>query len=57
MGTMQIELYGHLLKKTNRTMRRTDIKYFDLGIKSRDKTSDQITMIVANAIKKFGGRY
>jgi len=31
-----------------------DIKYFDLGIESRDKTSDQITVDCANAIKKFG---
>ena len=31
-----------------------DIKYFDLGIKNRDKTSDHITIDSANAIKKFG---
>ncbi len=31
-----------------------NIKYYDLGIKSRDKTSDQITIESANAIKKFG---
>ena len=31
-----------------------DIKYFDLGIESRDKTSDQITVDCANAIKKIG---
>ena len=31
-----------------------DIKYFDLGIKNRDKTSDQITIDCANAIKKIG---
>ena len=30
-----------------------DIKYFDLGIESRDKTSDQITIDCANAIKKY----
>ncbi len=30
-----------------------DIKYYDLGIKSRDKTSDQITIDCANAIKKY----
>ena len=29
------------------------IKYFDLGLKNRDKTSDQITIDSANAIKKF----
>ena len=31
-----------------------DIKYFDLGIKSRDSTSDKITIDCANAIKKIG---
>ena len=30
-----------------------DIKYYDLGIKNRDKTSDQVTIDSANAIKKF----
>ena len=30
------------------------IEYFDLGLKNRDKTSDQITIDGANAIKKFG---
>jgi len=31
-----------------------DIEYYDLGIKNRDKTSDQITLDCANAIKKIG---
>ena len=31
-----------------------DIKYYDLGIKSRDKTSDQITIESAKAIKEAG---
>ena len=31
-----------------------DLKYYDLGIKNRDKTSDQVTIDCANAIKKFG---
>ncbi|HEV3222388.1 isocitrate dehydrogenase (NADP(+)) [Pedobacter sp.] len=31
-----------------------DIKYFDLGIESRDKTNDQITIDSANAIRQFG---
>ena len=30
-----------------------DIKYYDLSIKNRDKTSDQITRDSANAIKKL----
>ena len=29
------------------------IEYFDLGIKSRNNTSDQITVDCANAIRKF----
>ena len=31
-----------------------DIKYYDLGVESRDKTSDQITIDSANAISKYG---
>ena len=31
-----------------------DIKYYDLGVESRDKTSDQITVESANAINKHG---
>jgi len=31
-----------------------DLKYFDLGIESRDTTSDQVTVDAANAIKEFG---
>ena len=31
-----------------------DLKYFDLGIESRDATSDQITVDAANAIKEHG---
>ncbi len=31
-----------------------DIKYFDLGIESRDATNDQITIDSAEAIKKYG---
>src|SRR4051812_8934425 len=31
-----------------------ELKYFDLGIESRDKTDDQITVDAANAIKKYG---
>ena len=30
------------------------IEYYDLGIESRDKSSDQITIDSANAIKKHG---
>ena len=31
-----------------------DLKYFDLGIESRDATDDQITVDAANAIKEYG---
>jgi isocitrate dehydrogenase len=31
-----------------------DIKYFDLGIESRDQTNDQVTVDAANAIKQIG---
>ena len=31
-----------------------EVKYFDLGMKSRDDSSDQITIDSANAIKKYG---
>src|SRR5689334_9074543 len=31
-----------------------DIKYYDLGIESRDKTDDKITEEAANAIKRYG---
>ena len=31
-----------------------DLKYYDLGMESRDKTDDQITVDAANAIKQHG---
>ena len=31
-----------------------DLKYFDLGMESRDKSDDQITVDAANAIKQYG---
>ena len=31
-----------------------DLKYYDLGIESRDATDDQVTVDAANAIKEFG---
>jgi isocitrate dehydrogenase len=31
-----------------------DLKYYDLGIESRDATGDQITVDAANAIKEYG---
>src|SRR4051794_14039675 len=31
-----------------------DLKYFDLGIESRDRTNDEVTIQSAEAIKKYG---
>jgi isocitrate dehydrogenase len=31
-----------------------DLKYYDLGMETRDETDDQITVDAANAIKKYG---
>ncbi|MBM9518880.1 NADP-dependent isocitrate dehydrogenase [Desulforhopalus vacuolatus] len=31
-----------------------DLKYYDLGIENRDRTSDQVTVDAAEAIKKYG---
>ena len=31
-----------------------DLKYYDLGIESRDATTDQVTVDAANAIKQYG---
>lgn len=31
-----------------------DLKYYDLGVESRDKTNDQITIDAANATRKYG---
>jgi isocitrate dehydrogenase len=32
-------------------------QYYDLGIKNRDNTDDQVTIDAANAIKKYGDVY
>ncbi|MCA8907331.1 MAG: NADP-dependent isocitrate dehydrogenase, partial [Rhodospirillaceae bacterium] len=31
-----------------------DLKYYDLGMKHRDDTDDQVTVDAANAIKQYG---
>ncbi len=33
---------------------RVDLKYFDLGIESRDASDDRVTVDAANAIKQYG---
>ena len=47
-------IWSFIKKKLIEPYLEVDIKYFDLGIESRDKTSDQITVDCANAIKEFG---
>ena len=47
-------MWSFIKKKLIEPYLELDIKYFDLGIKSRDKTSDKITVDCANAIKEFG---
>ena len=47
-------MWSFIKKKLIEPYLELDIKYFDLGIECRDKTSDQITVDCANAIKKFG---
>ena len=47
-------IWSFIKKKLIKPYLELDIKYFDLGIESRDKTSDKITVDCANAIKEFG---
>ena len=46
-------IWGFIKNKLIKPYLELDIKYYDLGIKSRDNTSDQITIDCANAIKKY----
>ena len=46
-------IWEFIKKKLIKPYLELDIKYYDLGIKSRDETSDQITIDCANAIKKY----
>ncbi len=47
-------IWSFIKKKLIEPYLELDIKYYDLGIEKRDKTSDQITIDCANAIKEFG---
>ena len=47
-------IWSFIKKKLIKPYLDVDLKYFDLGIENRDKTSDQITVDCANAIKKYG---
>ena len=46
-------IWGFVKKKLILPYLDLKIEYFDLGIKNRNNTSDQITVDCANAIKKF----
>ena len=46
-------IWNFIKKKLILPYLNIEIKYFDLGIKSRDKSNDQITIDAANSIKKF----
>mgnify|MGYP000029361648 FL=1 len=47
-------IWNFIKKKLILPYLNIDIKYFDLGIKNRNETSDQITIDCANTIKKIG---
>ena len=47
-------IWGFIKKKLILPYLDIKINYYDLGINNRDKTSDQITIDCANAIKKVG---
>ena len=47
-------IWSFIKKKLILPYLEIDIKYYDLGMKSRDNTLDQITVDSANAIKKYG---
>ena len=46
-------IWNFIKEKLIRPYLDLDIKYYDLGIKKRDVTNDQITIDSARAIKKF----
>ena len=47
-------IWGFIKKKLILPYIDINIKYYDLSIENRDKTSDQITIDCANAIKEVG---
>ena len=46
-------IWNFIKEKLILTYLDLDIKYYDLGIKNRDATDDQVTIDSAKAIKKF----
>ncbi len=47
-------IWQHIKDKLIHPYLDVDLEYYDLGIESRDKTDDRITVDAANAIKKHG---
>ena len=47
-------IWSFIKEKLIKPYLEIDLKYYDLGMESRDKTDDQITVDAANAIKKYG---
>ena len=47
-------IWAFIKNKLIKPYLEVNLKYFDLGIESRDTTDDQITVDAANAIKKYG---
>ena len=54
-GDEMTRIIWQLIKdKIINTFLDIDLKYYDLGMKHRDNTDDQVTIDAANAIKEFG---
>ena len=47
-------IWSFIKEKLIKPYLELDLKYYDLGMESRDKTDDQITIDAANAIKQYG---
>ena len=47
-------IWSFIKEKLIKPYLEIDLKYYDLGMESRDKTDDQITIDAANAIKQHG---
>ena len=47
-------IWSFIKDKLIKTYLEIDLKYFDLGMESRDKSNDQVTIDAANAIKEYG---
>ena len=47
-------IWSFIKDKLIKTYLEIDLKYYDLGMESRDKTDDEITSDAANAIKQYG---